>query len=112
MKPEEIENMLKDHEKQIKSLEQRITKLEGKEKLKPLESNEYDQDTKAIFDLIGDSFFDKLKKRKEIIKQLKTNATFSPKANYKKCLEVLVKDRHLLRKDVGHQWAYVKMDDV
>jgi len=102
---DKIKKILVNHEKRISKLEKRILKLE-----KPSGKHEKLQmdEIKAIEELSNDGFFDSSKKYKEIIKQLKINAVFDKKGNYKKALTVLVKNKKLKRKQVEHQWVYSK----
>ncbi|CAE6486789.1 hypothetical protein [Candidatus Nitrosotenuis uzonensis] len=64
--------------------------------------------TKAIFDLLGDSFFNKPKELKEINEQLKANAVFDPITSYPKPLLRLIKNKHLRRIKENNKWKYVK----
>lgn len=64
--------------------------------------------TKAIFDLIGDSFFNKPKDLMEIQEQLKSNAVFYPRTNYPKPLLLLIRNKHLRRIKENNKWKYVK----
>lgn len=98
---EKLKEILEDHEKRISKLEKKKSSVSVKE--------DTDNDTvQALNDLLKGSFFNEPKKYGQIIKQLKTNATFLAKTNYKKGLESLVKAKKLSRKQVEHQWMYSK----
>lgn len=96
---DEIKKILKKHE-------ERILKLEKSLKSKP-ESIFIDEE-KVLVILINNGFFNELKRYKEIVKQLQTNAVFDKKGNYRKALEGLVRDKKLKRKQISHQWGYSK----
>lgn len=103
--------MEKSDLKYIQKLELRITKLE-KEVFKKKSSSkpdpENDESITALKDLINEGFFDELRKQKDIIKKLKTNATFQKNVKYSASLAILVKEKLLQRKQKEHQWVYAK----
>jgi len=63
---------------------------------------------KSLDDLIVSSYFDNPRKYKDIIKQLKIDATFLKNGKYKSALTELVKNKKLKRKEIGHQYVYFK----
>lgn len=96
-------------EKRILNLEKRVADLEEqKDKTDHNHAKKYDDITIPIMDLKKESFFDNPRKLKEIIKQLKTNASFSSLTECKESLEILVRNKELRRKQIEHQWAYMK----
>ncbi|MDE2590910.1 MAG: hypothetical protein KGL95_14740 [Patescibacteria group bacterium] len=98
---EELKHILQDHEK-------RISKLEESKSSSTTERKIVSDSDKALTDLLTDSFFTQPKTFGQVIKQLKTNATFSIKSNYKKTLEIFVQEKKLRRKISNHQWVYYK----
>lgn len=100
---DEIKKMLNNHE-------DRISRLEGKKDVKKTTKPQppIDDAVESLNDLIDRSYFDSPRRYKNIIKQLKTNATFSKNGKYKTALAELVKNRKLERKQVEHQWEYSK----
>ena len=99
-KIEKLEKILQDHER-------RISKLETHTKSIPVKNTDEDI-SQTLTELVKDSFFNKPRKYGEIIRQLKTNATFSSKVNYKAGLQKLVKGKIISRKISNHQWVYFK----
>jgi len=102
---DEIKEMLSNHEN-------RISKLENKKGVKKTARSQPPMDDviESLNDLIDNSYFDRPRRYKDIIKQLKTNATFSKNGKYKTALSELVKNKRLKRKQVEHQWEYSKND--
>lgn len=102
---DEIKKMLNNHEN-------RISNLESKKGVKKTAKSQLPMDDpiESLNDLIDSSYFDSSRRYKDIIKQLKTNATFSKNGKYKTALEKLVKNKRLERKQVEHQWEYSKND--
>lgn len=95
-----LKRILKDHEK-------RISKLEASKKTIPTKDVDIGG-IKVLTELLKDSFFNQPRKYGQIIKQLKTNATFSSKISYKTGLKRLVKEKKISRKMIEHQWMYFK----
>lgn len=95
---EKIKQILENHER-------RISKLEEKNSISTKKTVGVDS-VRALTDLLKESFFIQPKKYGQIIKQLKTNATYSVQSNYRIGLETLVKQKKLSRKMVDHQWEY------
>ena len=98
---DQIKKVLVKHEKRISDLEKLF-----KSDANRVPTNEEE----SVSELIGSGFFDEAKRYKDIIRQLKTLAIFSKKVAYKKILANLVKDKHLNRKMISHQWWYIKYD--
>lgn len=96
----------------IEKLEKRIDNLEkavfgnSKSDNGEIQHSVIGEDKKGISELIDEGFFKKPQRYKDIIKQLKTNATFSKNLSYKTILNLLVKEKRLQRKMVNHQWMY------
>ena len=100
---------------EYKTLEKRMTELE--KRVEKLEKSNTGSKTKTVTDLdeidhikglMKEGFFDEPKKYGEIIKRLKTTASFSKKGKYLDALKQLVRDKKLERKQVHHQWKYQK----
>lgn len=97
----ELKKTITNHEKRIVALEKILSSQYS--------SVVYD-DESAILSLIKKGFFDKPKKLNNIKKELKIQAKFNIKAKYGDILKKLTSEEKLQRKQVHHQWAYVKGD--
>lgn len=93
-----IKETLEKHEK-------RILELEKLFKSNPIPTISGD---KVVLNLINSSFFDTPKKFGELRKELKIQAKFDKKQNYKMILEKFTNENKLKRKIVNHQWVYSK----
>ena len=87
-----IKKILKDYEKRLSKLEKSLSKNST------VQVNEID----AINQLMDSSFFENPKKFKEIINQLRINAAYEKKGNYRNALSVFVRDKKLKRKQIEH----------
>ena len=94
-----IKKTLDKHEKRILDLEKSLNS-------KPI-SVSIDGEI-VVLDLINSGFFDTQKKFGEITNELKIQAKFDKKHNYKDMLEKLTRDGKLKRKIQSHQWVYSK----
>ena len=95
----ELNKIIRKHDKRISDLE-KLFKSKSAEIL--LRGDD------VISDLFNSGFFDTGKKFGEIIKELKTQAKYDKKSNYKGLLEKFTRENKLERKMVGHQWVYIK----
>lgn len=95
----ELKKLLTNHEKRIRSLEKVISSKSSHVTI---------DDESAILSLIKNKFFDKPKKVNDIKKELKIKAKFNPKAKYEEILKKLTSEDKLQRRQIHHQWAYVR----
>jgi len=97
----ELKKILKKHEERILKLEKSI---------KPNSKSTPLSDEQVILNLIKHGFFNKSKKSNDIKKELKTRAQFNSKAKYGNILKKLTSENKLKRKQLDHQWAYLKVN--
>jgi len=95
---DQIKKILEKHEK-------RISELEKSFKLNPIPTISGEE---VVVNLINSGFFDTLKKYGELRQELKKQAKFDKKHNYKIILEKFTNENKLKRKMVNHQWVYSK----
>ncbi len=99
-------NELVDLTKIIRDHEKRILDLEKLFKSKSTQILLNGEDT--ISDMYDSGFFDAGKKFGEIIKELKVQAKYDKKTNYKSLLAKYTRENKLVRKMDQHQWEYKK----